>query len=121
MAKKTQYFNVKKFVDSVIEEMRLGDTPPDIMERLREIIELRLSRRIMDTVIDNFSPEDMKVFQMILEDHRELDEIDVIMIIAQNKEGMKDLIVRNINSLFEELTYTAAKVDEAMKKQPRAA
>ena len=121
MSKKPEYFNVKKFIDSVIEEMKLGETPPDIMERLREMIELRLSRRIMDTVIDAFTPEDMQVYQMILEDHRELDEIDAIMIIAQNKDGMEDLIIRNINSLFEELTYTSSRVEDAMKKQPKAA
>jgi hypothetical protein len=101
--KKTLYFNAEKFIDDVIEKMDLGNAKAVTMKELRDEIELTLNERIVGTVIDSFSQRELTLFEQLLEDHPELDEIDALMVLAPGVEGLKDRLEREINSLFFEL------------------
>jgi hypothetical protein len=49
----------------------------------------------------------MKLFERILADHPELDEVDALMVLAPSIDGLKEKMERNINSLFYELIKNA--------------
>lgn len=106
---KQNYFNPAKFIDDVIKAMNLGTVAAPTMLALRDEIETLLSERIIGTVIGGFGKREMELFEKILEDHPELDEIDAMMVIAPEVPGLKDNLERQINSLFTELTCGAAK------------
>jgi len=101
--KKTLYFNAEKFIDDVIATMELGKAKAVTMQALREEIGLTLSERIVGTVIDGFGTRELTLFETLLEDHPELDEIDALMVLAPGVEGLKEKLERNINSLFFEM------------------
>ncbi len=112
---KPMYFDVDNFVNQVLQAMKLGDVPAPVLLDLRETIENRLSDRIMGTVIESFGEQEMMLFEKLLTDHAELDEVDVVMMIAPQINGLKEKLLRNINSLYEELTYDADRIEESMK------
>ncbi|MCA9373961.1 MAG: hypothetical protein R3B71_02305 [Candidatus Gracilibacteria bacterium] len=111
---KVQYLDVDAFVSDVLEAMKLGDVPAPVLVELRETIADRLADRIMNTILSSFGDKEMKMYENVLQDHKELDELDALMIISQNIDGLPDKIERNINSLYEELIYNADKIEEAM-------
>lgn len=117
--KKTQYFNPTEFGDRVIQDMNLGEVSPETLEALHEQIEKMLTERILDTVIDAFTKRDLELFEKMLEDHPELDEIDALMVLSTSIDGLKEKLERAINSLYLELVGEAEMVERAMK-QPLA-
>ena len=119
MPKKPNYFDVEKFVAEVIDAMKLGNVTTPVLMELRSAIETRLSDRIMATIVNAFTDRDMNMFQNALKDHPEIDEIDALMMIAPNIEGLNEKMEKNINSLYSELVYDAEKIDEAMKARKK--
>jgi len=114
---KAVYFNAEKFIDDVIMAMDLGDAKAITMLELREEIGLLLSQRIVGTIIDSFSQKELDLFEKLLEDHPELDEVDALMVLAPGIDGLKEKMERNINSLFFEMVKNA-EVAKRYSKQP---
>ena len=112
--KTTQYFNPQTFVDDVIEAMKLGETTAPVMLELRKAVEKRLSDRIIITILDSFEDREMKLYERLLADHQELDDIDVLMMIAPQIPGIREKMERGINSLYFELTREAEEVEKGM-------
>ncbi|MCC7197288.1 hypothetical protein IT413_03810 [Candidatus Peregrinibacteria bacterium] len=117
--KKTLYFNPTEFGDRVIQDMQLGEVRPETLEALHDQIETMLTERILDTVIGAFTKRDLELFEKMLEDHPELDEVDALMVLASSIDGLKEQLERAINSLYSELVGEASMVERAMK-QPLA-
>lgn len=108
------YFKPDSFVDDVLKAMKLGRVSAPTMLGLREEIESLLNERIITTVIGGFGRRELDLFEKILEDHPELDEVDALMVIAPEVPGIKDSMERAINSLFFELTYSASQIEKSM-------
>lgn len=117
--KKTQYFNPTEFGDRVIKDMNLGEVSPETLVALHDQIEAMLSERILDTVIGAFTKRDLELFEKMLEDHPELDEVDALMVLGTSIDGLKEKLERAIQSLYQELVGEADMVDRALK-QPLA-
>lgn len=117
--KKTLYFNPTEFGDRVIQDMNLGEVSPETLAGLHEQIETMLTERILDTVIAAFTKRDLELFEKMLEDHPELDEVDALMVLGTSIDGLKEKLERAIQSLYQELVGEAAMVERAMK-QPLA-
>jgi len=117
---KTQYFNPDNFIDMVIKDMKLGDTKAETVDALRDEIERMLSDRIISTVLGAFSKHELELFEKILEDHPELDEVDALMVLAPTIEGVKEQLERAINSLYFELVHEANQVDIALDQKAAA-
>lgn len=117
---KPQYFDVEAFVDDVLAAMNLGDVPEEKLEEMRSRIAVRLSDRIMATTLGAFKKREMMLFESMLKDHPELDELDVIMLIAHQIDGLKEQLEDEINSLFAELTYAASRVDRILDARETA-
>jgi hypothetical protein len=113
--KKVQYFRIDKFIDDVIRDMKLGDvTAPVLLDLQNEIAE-RVGDTILSTVIRSFKERELKMFENMLKDHPELDELDVLWLVAHEVEGLKEKLIREINSLYAQLVYDAEKIGEATK------
>jgi len=108
------YFNPDKFIDDVIAAMNLGEVTAATLLALREEIEALLNERIISTVIGGFSARELSLFEKILEDHPELDEIDALMVIAPEIPGLKETLERSIDSLFFELAYQSRQVEKGL-------
>lgn len=114
--KKAHYFSPVSFVDDVIHSMKLGKTSDTSLFALREEIERLLSERIISSLISCFEERELNLFEKMLEDHPELDEIDALMILGPEVPGAKENLERQINSLFFELTRDAEEIGNRMKQ-----
>jgi hypothetical protein len=112
---KPQYFNPNAFIDDAIVAMDLKNVSALTLKSLREEIEIMLAQRIIDSVVGAMTKKELALFDKLLEDHPELDEIDAIMILAPNIPGAKEKLDAQINSLFQELVHQAKQVDQKLK------
>ena len=113
---KTMYFDPQNFVTEVIKDMKLEKlTAPEMLE-LRQAIEDRLADRILVTVIDCFTHENLQLYKKLLEDHKELSKFDVIMMIVPQISGIREKLQDAINALYFELTYDAKRFNEVTQK-----
>lgn len=111
---KIQYFNPYDFVDRVIKACNLEDTPTEQKDALGVAIERRLRERLTVTILDNFEKKDLVMLQQLLQDHPELDGVEALSLMALNMPGLQDKLQAAIEELYEELTYDAQRVHEAM-------
>jgi hypothetical protein len=109
-----KYFNPENFIDQVIDAMKIGNTPVSTMQALRDEIEMLLAQRIVDTVISDMGKRELGLFEKVLDDHPELDEIDALMMLAPDLPGVKEKMERQINSLYFELVSDAETIGKQL-------
>lgn len=118
--KKVQYFNSQAFVDKVLEDCQLGDVSAQERSELEEQVERRLSERITATVINGMTDRDMQLYEKVLADHPELDDMDALTVIASNLPDLQVKLLKSIQDLYEELTYDAQQIQMAMDRRVQA-
>ncbi len=112
--KKIQYFAVDRFVDDVIEAMDLGSVTAPVLVDLKHAISQKLGDRILFTVLNSFKDRELNILENLINDHPELDELDALWLAAHEVEGLNEKLIREINSLYAELTYDAEKIGQAL-------
>lgn len=118
--KKVQYFNSQAFVDKVLEDCDLGDISAQVRAELQEQVERRLSERITATVINSMNDKDMQVYEKVLADHPELDDMDALTVVASNLPDLQLKLLKSIQDLYDELTYDARQVQMALDRRGEA-
>lgn len=118
--KKVQYFNPQLFVDKVLDDCKLGDVPADVRAELAEQVERRLSERITATIINAMSDKDMRLYEKVLADHPELDDMDALTIVASSLPDVQVKMLKSIQDLYEELTYDAQQIQYSMDRRTQA-
>ena len=112
--KKIQYFAVDRFVDDVITAMDLGEVTAPVLVGLKQAISQKLGDRILFTVLNSFKDRELDILENLIQDHPELDELDALWLAAHEVEGLNEKLIREINSLYAELTYDAEKIGQAL-------
>lgn len=114
---KAIYFDPKKFVASVISDMKLGEeSAPTILE-LGKGIEALLGDRILATVVRGMDDREFSLFNNILDSHPELSEVDALIVMAPNIQGLKEKLEATINSLHSQLVYDAENIEINLSPQ----
>ncbi len=118
--KKVQYFNSQAFVDKVLEDCDLGDVSAQVRAELEEQVERRLSERITATVINGMTDKDMQLYEKVLADHPELDDMDALTVVASSLPDLQIRLLKSIQDLYDELTYDARQIQTAMDRRTEA-
>jgi hypothetical protein len=111
---KGKYFDSEKFIDDVVAGMQLGKTDAVTLLALREEIENLLSDRIIGTVIGSMDKKALQMYNNILQDHPELDEMDGLMMLLPTIDGLREKLEKAINSLYNELVYDASQIGKRL-------
>lgn len=114
------YFNAKAFVEKVMEDCDLGDIAPELRSELEEEIERSLGERITATIISAFTERDMDLYDKVKAENPQFDQMEVIALVAADIPGLAEKLLKAIQDLYEELTYDAAKIQQAMDRRKEA-
>ncbi|MGL5831080.1 MAG: hypothetical protein ACRCZE_02925 [Candidatus Altimarinota bacterium] len=109
---KSGYFNSDHFVHLVLSDTKMLNAEPEVVDQLSAEIERLLNERIISTVVSEFKDKELFLLEKMMADHPELDEVDVISILAENLPGLNDLIVKTVNDLYEELVGDVKSIDK---------
>lgn len=107
-------FDVLRFVDSVMEEMKLNDVNAAMRFEIREAIIDSLADRIIATVTSSMSNEDLAVLRKMMDDNPDMDLIEGVYAIVPHIKGLDEKLKRSIDALYDELVYDAKRIEEAM-------
>ena len=113
--KKVKYFRIDQFVNDAIVGMKLGDVPALKRMEIENAIAEHLGERILNTVIDSFGEREIHMYENMLVDHPELDEMDILWLVAHDVKGLKEKIMREVNSYYQKLVGDAGRIEKAMK------
>lgn len=109
------YFDPQQFIKDVIIACKLDGASAELLEQIKDAIFLRLSNRIISTVTSWMSEEEVQKFYGIMDQNPDLDPFDVLIQVAKNIPHMDKKLEKAIADLYEELTYDADRIDDAMK------
>jgi uncharacterized coiled-coil protein SlyX len=104
---KSKYFNTDKFVQEIMDAMNFKKLDKDTTTIIRRKILARLHERILSIIMQNFGRREIKLFNKLKADHPEIDELDVIMMMLPDIEGLQEKIIDGVNDLYTELTFYA--------------
>ncbi len=107
---KIQFTTPEVFIKKVIEDSQLGEMPGEERAKLERSIARRMEERVTTTIIDSFGEEEFGVFNEILDDHPELDEIDALSLVAAKIPGLQERLNEAMQKLYDELLEGADQV-----------
>lgn len=105
-------FSFKKFVDQVMEKMKLNEIPEDQKEKFRKQIVETLGDRIITSAVNGMNNENILQFEMIRSENPQFTTFETLFMMADNIPAIAQIIEKSINDLEEELTHDADKVNE---------
>ena len=117
---KFQYFNAQAFAEKVLEDCDLGEMTPELRQELLDMIERRLGERITASIVNSLQPKDMDMFEELKNKYPEMDDIDVLTVVASQIPGLQIKILKGIEDLYDELTYDAKRVNIAVDRREQA-
>ncbi len=117
---KVHYFNSKAFVQKVLDDCDLGEVSSSLRGELEEQVERRLAERITAVIVHNFEDKELTLFEKVMQDHPELDDIDAMTIVAAGIPDLQVKLLKGIQDLYEELTYDAREIQKAIDLRAQA-
>lgn len=104
-------FSFKKFIDHVMEKMKVNKIPEDQKEKFRKQIIETLGDRIITSAVNGMNTENILQLEIIRSENPEFTTFEALFMMADNIPAIAQIIEKNINDLEKELTYDADKVN----------
>ncbi|MBA4337193.1 hypothetical protein C0416_05505 [bacterium] len=109
-------YSAKAFVDYVVEQMKLKDSNPDVKAKIEKEILTTLGRRIIASVVNAMTEENLVKFDIIKATHPEFSDYEAIFALIDEIPLLHEIMIKNVNDLAQELIYDVNRLDEALEK-----
>lgn len=106
----------KKFVDHVMDEMKLQEIPKDQKEKFQRQIVETLGDRIITSAVNAMNTENIMQFEIIKSENPQLTTFEALFMVADSIPAIAHIIEKNVNDLAKELTNDADKVHTIFNK-----
>jgi len=100
-----------------MEKMKLQDTEEPLKSKIEKEILRVLDDRIVTTVFNSMTEENVAEFEMIKGAYPEFTNFQAVWVIVDKIPALRAAMIKGINDLAEELTYDTAKLDEVLKEK----
>ena len=104
------YFDLDNYVEKIMAECGMQNTSEETKEALRKEIGLTLADRVNSTIVNSLSADDLFLMEKTMEDHPELDTINVLSIITSYIDGLDEKIVSAVDELYGEIVENFKKI-----------
>lgn len=105
-------FDHKGYIDAVMKAMKLDNVSEEIASQIRVEIGKRIELRIINALIASLRKEDIEIFKKKVEENSDQDEIELLISLAEKVPGMTDIVKKQLDDLFEELTKDSEEIDQ---------
>ena len=99
-----------------MEKMNLENAEPSIKRKIEKEITKTLGQRIITSVVNSMTEEDMVKYEVIRHAHPEFSKYEVLFALIDDMPVLHEVMMKGINDLAQELVYDAARLDKALKK-----
>lgn len=112
-------FSHKAFVDYIIKEMKLENTEPDVLEKIKTEILRTLGDRILVSIMSAMNEENVLEFEAMQEMYPQQSEFEMLFSIIDKVPALHEVLIKNVNDLAEELLYDVERLDEVIDKHTK--
>lgn len=111
------YFDLDLYLDRLLKDCEMSNAKEDVKAELKEEITKTLYERINAVVVSSMGEKELFLLQKSMEDHPELDEIDILSIITSYIPGLEEKIVKAVDELYSEIVANVKQIDQNISKQ----
>lgn len=104
------YFDLDNYVAKIMAECGMLNTSEEEKTALTKEVGLTLTDRINSTIVNSLSADDIFLMEKTMEDHPELDTINVLSIITSYIDGLDEKIVSAVDELYGEIVDNFKKI-----------
>lgn len=112
-------FSHKTFVDYVIKEMKLEDTEPEVLQKIKTEILRTLGDRILVSIMSAMTEENLLEFETMQTMYPDQSEFEMLFSIIDKVPALHEVLIKNVNDLAEELLYDVDKLDQVIDKHTK--
>ena len=109
-------YSHKAFLDYVMDKMNLNNAKSDVKRKIEKEITRTLGQRILTSVINSMTDEDMTKYEILREVHPEWDKFETIFALIDDMPVLHEVMMKGVNDLAQELVYDTNRLDEALGK-----
>lgn len=108
-------FDYPEYVDSVLKGLGLPENmPEDEKEDLKFDLMDQIDERVLQVTLSYFGPDEIRVYDALLEKYPDLDEIDAVFAVADNIPGLSDRLMEELANIRDDFSeygrmHTASK------------
>ncbi len=110
-------FSFEKFVDHIIETIKLVDLSDEMKLKFELEISKTLADRIVTTMVNAMTEENLQMYDRVRQENPDFTTVEAIMIVIDEIPELHDVFIKNVNDLAKELTYNSEQVEEALAKK----
>ncbi len=104
------YFDIDNYVAKIVAECGMHISSEEMEKALKKEITMTLANRVNSTIVNSLSANDLFLMQKTMEDHPELDTINVLSIITSYIDGLDEKIVSAVDDLYGEIVENFMKI-----------
>lgn len=104
------YFDLESYVAKIMQECGMQNSSEETKKALTEEIGITLTDRVNATVVNSLTADDLFLMEKTMEDHPELDRLDVLSIITSYIDGLDEKIVTAVDELYGEIVDNFKKI-----------
>jgi len=109
-------YSPKAFIDYVMGEMKLNNSNPDIKAKIEKEIIKTLGQRIIISVMNAMTEENMVKYEVLRHAHPEFNNYEVIFAIVDEIPALHEIMMKGVNDLAQELIYDTNRLDKALEQ-----
>ena len=110
-------FDFKSFIDYVLEKMNLKDIKDPEKTKFQMEILRQLDNRIITCVFNAMTDENLDEYDSLRILHPEYTNMQAILVISDKIPALREIFIKSINDLADELTYDAQRVEQAINNK----
>lgn len=104
------YFDLDNYVAKIMAECEMQNSSAETKDALKKEIGITLADRVNSTIVKSLTAEDLFLMEKTMQDHPELDTINVLSIITSYIDGLDEKIVTAVDDLYEEIVENFKKI-----------
>jgi len=113
----SENFSYQAFISHVMEKLKLNDSEPDIKAKIEKELLRTLGNRILLSVMNAMTDDDIQTFEMIRTKEPDLSDYEIIYAIVDEVPALHEVMMKGINDLVDELTDDAEKIQEVLDEK----
>jgi hypothetical protein len=113
----SENFTYKAFIDYVMQKMKLDNIQEDVKTKIEKEITRILGTRILTSIANAMTEEEMIMFESIKKTNPELTGPEILYAIAEAIPAIHEIMFKAVNDLAEELIYDSERLDKVLEEK----
>ena len=105
-------FSFEQYVSDLIKKARLHEMPEDMRLKFEEAILERLGSRVVATIVESMSEQDLQNFEVLVSENKELHPLEALYNISATMPHIYEALQKELKVFEDDLLYDIKRLEQ---------